>query len=100
MLELTDGGRCMSGPDAVEFFERLADMIDEDIRTDDFCDEYTWALNRLRYHVRQSLPVPVKVSRVKGTTYSCGKCGHGLRPNGNGFCPKCGCAIDWSPLQK
>jgi len=35
MLELQAGGRCMSGLDAIEFFENLGDMIDEDVRNED-----------------------------------------------------------------
>ena len=94
MLDLQAGGRCMSGPEAVEFFESLADVIGEEVRTEDFCDEYTRALNRLRYEVRKSVPCPVKVYKGHFTSYSCGQCGHGVTP-GNDYCGKCGRQIKW-----
>ena len=89
MLQLTDGGRCMSGPDAIEFLERLADMLDEDVKTDDFCDEFTWALNRCRFEIRKSVPVPPKKDPGRTICYSCGQCGHILQPRDN-YCSLCG----------
>lgn len=44
MLELT--GKCCGGIKAIEFMESLADVIDEDTKTEDFCQEYEAALNR------------------------------------------------------
>ena len=92
MLELTDGGRCMSGMDAIEFFERLDDVLDEDVKTEQFCDELTWALNRLRVDVRQSIPIEPKKIKVRYTSYSCGQCGHGLSVTDK-YCPECGRSI-------
>ena len=94
MLDLQDGGRCMSGLDAVEFFEKLADLIDEESRTEEFCDEYTWALNRLRVLVRDDIPIPVKKYKARYTEYMCGQCGHGVRI-GDGCCNQCGRRIKW-----
>ena len=67
MLELTDGGRCMSGMDAIEFFERLDDVLDEDVKTEQFCDEFTWALNRLRVEVRKSISICFPCHRTPDT---------------------------------
>ena len=53
MLELT--GKCCDAITAVEFFESLAEIIPEDNRTDDFCDEYEQALNRFRYEAAKDI---------------------------------------------
>lgn len=57
-LEITMGGRMISGESAVEFFEAVAELIPEEDRTEEFCDEYTFAMNRLRRLVLQDMPVP------------------------------------------
>lgn len=38
MLEMT--GKCCSGIEAIEFMENLAEIISEDDRTEEFCEEY------------------------------------------------------------
>lgn len=53
MLELT--GKCCNGIDAVEFMESLAEIIPEDEKTDEFCEEYEQALNRFRYEVAKGI---------------------------------------------
>lgn len=102
MLELTNCGYSMSGLDAIEFFEMLAagEDIDIDAKTDEFCVEYERALNRLRYEVRKSVPVPPKVTKAKSRGcsdfYSCGQCGFSLRTADLAmykFCPNCGRGI-------
>lgn len=99
MLDLMNGGLTCSGLDAIEFFEMLAagEDIDEDAKTEEFCNEYERALNRLRYEVRKSIPVPPKVIKAKykghDDFYSCGHCGFGLRSSDlpiYKFCPNCG----------
>lgn len=89
MLELT--GMCCSGLDAVSFMESLADIFDDDIKTDDFCNDYEEALNRLRYLVAHDVGCKEKVHLDgKKMRYStCGCCGFGVQPQ-NDFCPKCG----------
>ena len=94
MLELTDGGRCMSGMDAIEFFERLDDVLGEDVKTEQFCDEFTWALNRFRVEVRKSIPIEPKKMTVLFTSYSCGQCLHVLSVTDK-YCPECGRSIKW-----
>lgn len=79
----------MSGPDAIEFLERLADVLDEDVRTEEFCDEFTWALNRCRFEIRKSVPVPPKKGPGKQIYYTCGQCGHMLKPYDK-YCSLCG----------
>lgn len=97
MLELTNGGRCVSGLDAVEFFETLPDSIDDDLKDEVFCNEYEYALNRLRYEVSKSIPILPKVLKAysKGHKdfYSCGACGFSLRMEIDKYCPNCGRAI-------
>lgn len=77
MLELT--GKCCSGIHAIEFMERLADVIDEDTKTEDFCQEYEEALNRFRYEVVKGIGTKKKIVKAKNKGYRdfeyCGKCG-------------------------
>lgn len=53
MLDLT--GKCCGGIEAIEFMESLADIIDEDVKTEEFCEEYEAALNRFRYEVAKNI---------------------------------------------
>lgn len=96
-LELT--GMCMSGTDAVRFLEMLPDVIPEEAKTEDFCEEYERMLNRVRYEISRSVPVPPKhewaKKRALGVLYSCGECGHGIRPDIYKRCPQCGRTIRW-----
>lgn len=94
MLELTNSGRCMSGLDAIEFMESLADVFDEDTKTEEFCDRYQRALNRFRYEIRKSVPVKVGKSEGRFTTYKFGACSNVLAPQDN-YCPRCGRKIGW-----
>lgn len=95
MLELQAGGRCMSGVDAIEFFEGLGDVIDEDIKTEEFCQEMTEAINRLRFEVRKSIPCPVKEHKGNFTSWTCGQCGAVVRYDTDKFCRSCGRKIKW-----
>ena len=56
MLNIT--GMMMAGEAAVEFLEMLPDNIPDEIKDDDFCDEYERMLNTVRFHVRRSVPSP------------------------------------------
>lgn len=62
MLELT--GKCCSGYEAIEFMEGLADIISEDIRTEEFCERYENALNRFRYEVAKGIGKKKKVVKA------------------------------------
>lgn len=42
MLELTMGGRCIGGLDALAFLEALPDSIPEKVKTDEFCRNSTF----------------------------------------------------------
>lgn len=91
-------GLMMGGQDAVRFLEMYQDNFPDEIKTEEFCDEYERVLNRVRYEVDRSVPVQPKKqeARVKsyGTFYSCGECGHGLRVEYK-HCPCCGRRIKW-----
>lgn len=84
----------MSGIDAVEFFERLRNCIDEYAKTPELCEEYARALNRIRYEIRKSVPIQVKKLKIRYTTYSCGQCGFSLATQYK-YCPNCGRKIKW-----
>ena len=97
MLNLT--GMCMASEAAVEFLEMLPDNIPDEIKNDDFCDEYERMLNTVRYHVRKSVPIAPKeikpVTKSFITTYSCGQCGHTVLTHQK-YCEECGRMVRWS----
>ena len=95
MLELT--GKCCNGIKAVEFFESLADVINEDAKTEEFCEEFEAAMNRLRYEVAKGFG---KRSRLRKAAkswnhdeYLCGECGSTIYEAVWEYCPKCGTKI-------
>lgn len=92
MLELT--GKCCETEVAVEFFESLAEIIPEDDRTDEFCEEYEQALNRFRYEASKGVGRKKKVIKAVCRGHHdlmyCGKCGFGANDPGWKFCPNCG----------
>lgn len=98
MLELTHGGRMIGGEAAVEFLEMLPDNIPDEIKDDDFCDEYEFMLNRVRYEVAQSVPIPARRGPGRREYFTCGKCGSIVRPDTDNYCSKCGRAIAWKPV--
>lgn len=98
MLDLTMGGRTISGEDAVRFFESVPDMLDEEVKTEEFCNKYEWALNRLRFEVRKSVPIAPRVNKGRFESYSCGHCGFCLDRCIVKFCQNCGRAVDWRGL--
>ena len=99
MLNIT--GMMMSGENAVDFLEMLPDNIPDEIKDEDFCDEYERMLNRVRAEVRWSVPVAPKVIKpISGRfieTYSCGQCGHDVKIHEK-HCPECGRAIKWKAI--
>lgn len=95
MLDLTMGGRCIGGLDAITFFEALPNSVPDAVKTEEFCNEYEYALNRLRCEVRKSIPIAPKKHKQKFTTYTCGQCGFGVDYTTDKYCPNCGRAIDW-----
>lgn len=92
MLELT--GKCCGGIEAIEFMENLADVIDEDVRTEEFCEEYEAALNRFRYEVAKEVGRKKKIIKAMKSHISdfeyCGKCGFGAGEPSHKYCPNCG----------
>ena len=101
MLQIT--GIMMGGLDAVEYLEMLPDNIPDEIKDDDFCEEYEKMLNRVRWYAKQETPIPPKVlkaqSRNYNDFYTCGNCGFWIRPEYN-HCPKCGRRIKWKENSK
>lgn len=94
MLELT--GKCCGGIEAIEFMESLAEIIDEDGRTEEFCAEYEKALNRFRFEVAKGIGLKKKVIKAvhKGhhDLQYCGKCGFDANEPSFKYCPNCGTA--------
>lgn len=92
MLEIT--GKCCSGIEAIEFMESLADIIDEDVRTEEFCEQYEAALNRFRFEVAKGIGIEKKIIKAKYKSYQdfgyCGKCGFGAGEPSHKYCPNCG----------
>lgn len=95
MLELTDGGRTIGTLDTIEFFETtVLDCIPEEAKTEEFCQEYAYALNRVRALARHDIP---KVARIREGKYRteilCGNCGTNIFGGIEKFCHQCGCAV-------
>lgn len=92
MLELT--GKCCDAITAVEFFESLAEIIPEDNRKDDFCDEYEQALNRFRYEAAKDIGAKKRIVKAAYKHHHdlmyCGKCGFCANEPSYTFCPNCG----------
>ena len=98
MLDLAMGGRAVGGGAAVAFFEALLDSLPDEMKTEDFCNQYTYALNRFRYEARKSVPVAPKTHEGRSTYYTCGQCGRGVDCCTDKYCSGCGGAIDWRNL--
>lgn len=100
MLESRLCGMMKPLEDALEFFELyLPDSLPEDIKTEEFCDDYQRALNRLKHESLKHLPIKPKLVKLKRfDCHSCGKCGRGLDVNDN-YCPACGTKIKWDPIR-
>lgn len=92
MLELT--GKCCNGIKAVEFFESLPDVISEDAKTKEFCEEFEAALNRFRYEVAKGIGARKKKIQAMSKGYKdmlyCGNCGFTADEPAWDYCPKCG----------
>ena len=78
----------------------INDLIPDEIKDDDFCEEYERMLNRVRYLVRQAVPIAPKITEPISKRYTapfltCGQCGFGLKEYYT-HCPKCGRAIKWN----
>lgn len=100
MLESRLCGMMEPLEDALEFFELyLPDSMPEDIKTEEFCDDYQRALNRLKYESLKHLPIKPKtvkaIARGRSDFYSCGNCGSVVTVNDN-YCPACGTEIKWA----
>lgn len=104
MLTLTNDGRAMGGTEAVNFFEMLPDNIPDEIKDEEFCEEYEQALNRLRYLVTQAIPKePIIHLGLKSSYHdyvTCPKCGQVLdsKCGRMPYCENCGQKLDWSRI--
>ena len=89
----------MGGAEAIEFFERLDDVLDEDIKDEDFCNDFTHALNRCRYSVARDIPLEPTFHKGKYGSkydhYTCARCGYIIRTEDK-YCPNCGQFQTWN----
>ncbi len=92
MLDLT--GKCCGGIEAIEFMESIADIIDEDVKTEEFCEQYEAALNRFRFEAAKGIGIKKKIIKAKYKSYQdfgyCGKCGFAADEAVWKYCPNCG----------
>lgn len=101
MLDHLNGGRCCSNDEMLDLFGiYIPDMLDQNACDEEFCDQYTYAMNRMRYLVARDIPVPLKVhdseKKRLHTYYTCGRCGTTLRSDTRDeFCSKCGQRAKW-----
>jgi hypothetical protein len=95
MFELT--GKCCGALDAIEFFESLPVVIDEESKDTEFCDKYEAALNRFRYEAAKGIGCKIRILKAVKSwhhdTYSCGHCGAGVTEANWKYCPTCGTKI-------
>lgn len=94
-LKLTMGGRTVSSEDAIRFFVSALDILDDSRKTEDFRDQYEYALNRFRFLARLDIPAAPKEDKGRFATYNCGRCGFCLDRGIDKFCPHCGQRIRW-----
>ena len=87
---------CCSGLKAIEFFEKLPDVIPEESKSIEFCNEYEHALNRVRYECYKGIGKPRKINKGVKAWHkdhkTCGVCGFGADEPQYHFCPNCGTA--------
>lgn len=92
MLELT--GPCCGGIVAIEFMESLADVLDEEVKTEEFCEKYEKALNRFRHEVKKEIGAKKKIVKARRRGYDdfkyCGHCGFSAADPTWKYCPNCG----------
>ena len=96
MLELTDGGRTIGTLDTIEFFETtVLDCIPEEAKTEDFCQQYAYALNRVRALAMYDIPKLARIRRHNGqlTESLCVFCGANIQSEIEKFCHNCGCRV-------
>lgn len=95
MLKLTDGGRTIGTLDTIEFFETtVLDCIPEEAKTEDFCQQYAYALNRVRYLAMYDIPKLARIRKgCRFTEFVCENCGANIRSDVEKFCHNCGCRV-------
>lgn len=98
MAEEMKNGTCCSNDEMLTLFGlHIPDMLDSEDCDEDFCEEYTLAMNRMRYLASRDEPRPVKVHHSGRLAYcTCGRCGATLRSDVRAeFCWKCGQRARW-----
>ena len=85
-----DGGMCIGGLEAVEYFESLPVPSGKENLRDQ-------ALNRIKYECAKGIGKKLKITPPPKPGYHetrvCGHCGYGCYEPQHRFCPMCGTAI-------
>ena len=95
---MLQGGRCCSNDEMLTLFGiHVPDMLDPEDCDERFCDEYTYAMNRMRYLAARDEPMPAHLHNGgKRPYWTCGRCGAALREDVRmEFCWKCGQRTKW-----
>lgn len=98
MLEVR--GRCTNPEKAVEFFEMLPSSIPDEIKEDEFCEDYEAALNTFRYAAQRLVAIRPKrhvVNRCKDY-HTCSACGKIVEVQDE-FCAGCGRPLKWDSVR-
>lgn len=90
-------GLMVAGLAALEWMETKCWPVIPEAEKNDPVFALMWSrcINRFRYEIDKSQPVPVKVRKGRRTDYSCSNCGRGIDVNDK-YCPGCGTHLDWN----
>lgn len=93
MLETTGAGYMVPAA-AVEFMDQLADKLKGEAMTEDFALQYQQALNTFRRCVAKETPLTPKLNKGRHghryDSYTCRRCGAGIREAVENYCWNCG----------
>lgn len=74
----------------------LPDIIPEEIRDDEFCDDYQRTVNRVEYEFERNVPCEPKRQKGSIPAWDCGWCGSVIVSGVNAdYCAACGHPILW-----
>ncbi len=94
-------GLMWSKEKALEFLKVwLPDNIPEEVRDDEFCDEYQRTVNRVEYEFERNLPCKPRLQKGAKHIWDCGWCGSVIVSGENAnYCNACGHPILWDEIR-